>query len=77
MFIDFLCAITASEKNSRGWKLKHAVIEAINELLEDIDNNHAQIAEQALEHIHQEYADLQLYFSKCFLETRLQNHIFL
>jgi translation initiation factor eIF-2B subunit beta len=31
------------------------VIEAINELLEDIDNYHAQIAEQALEHIHQKY----------------------
>ncbi|KAL4203768.1 hypothetical protein AMTRI_Chr01g129660 [Amborella trichopoda] len=45
----------SADKNSKSWKLKQSVIEAINELIEDIDNCHAQIAEQALEHIHQKY----------------------
>ncbi|KAI5070276.1 hypothetical protein GOP47_0014619 [Adiantum capillus-veneris] len=56
------------EKNSKGWKLKHAVIEGINELLEDINNNHAQIAEQALEHIHQDEVILTLGHSRTLLQ---------
>ncbi|KAJ7532602.1 hypothetical protein O6H91_13G011800 [Diphasiastrum complanatum] len=43
----------SSDKNSRSWKLKHSVIEGVNELLNDIENYHSQVAEQALEHIHQ------------------------
>eukprot|EP00250_Pteridium_aquilinum_P012782 c20940_g1_i1 orf=5-1237(-) len=41
------------EKNPKIWKLKHNVIEGINELLQEIDNYHAQVADQALQHIHQ------------------------
>lgn len=42
----------SGEKNSKVWKLKHSVIEGINELLQEIDNYHAQVADQALQHIH-------------------------
>eukprot|EP00250_Pteridium_aquilinum_P015953 c22857_g1_i2 orf=155-949(-) len=55
------------DKNSKGWKLKHAVMEAINELLEDIDNCYAQIAEQAIEHIHQNEVILTLGRSRTLL----------
>ncbi|KOM42403.1 hypothetical protein LR48_Vigan05g000700 [Vigna angularis] len=41
------------EKGTRGRKLKHDVIEAVNELIQDITSCHEQIAEQAVEHIHQ------------------------
>eukprot|EP00897_Mesotaenium_endlicherianum_P002733 jgi/Mesen1/2488/ME000159S01624 len=41
------------EKVSRSWKLKHNVIEGINELITEIDDFPSQVAEQALEHIHQ------------------------
>lgn len=58
----------SADKNSRGWKLKHAVMEAINELLEDIDNYHAQVAEQALEHIHQNEVILTLGRSRTLLQ---------
>ncbi|GJP37145.1 hypothetical protein CLOM_g21585 [Closterium sp. NIES-68] len=34
-------------------RLKHVVIERINDLLEEIDNCQSQVADQALEHIHQ------------------------
>jgi heterodisulfide reductase subunit B len=47
--------LAAGDKNSKIWKLKHNVIEGINELLEEIDNYHAQVAEQALQHIHEKY----------------------
>jgi translation initiation factor eIF-2B subunit beta len=40
--------------------LKHNVIEAITELLQEIDNCHSQVAEQALEHIHQNEVILTL-----------------
>lgn len=43
----------SGEKNPTVWKLKHNVIEGINELLQEIDNYHAQVADQALQHIHQ------------------------
>lgn len=56
------------DKNSKGWKLKHAVMEAINELLQDIDSYHSQIAEQALEHIHQNEVILTLGGSRTLLQ---------
>ncbi|KAH9325489.1 hypothetical protein KI387_005667 [Taxus chinensis] len=56
------------DKNSKSWKLKHGVIEAINELLEDIDNCHSQIAEQALEHIHQNEVILTLAHSRTVMQ---------
>ncbi|XP_047174153.1 translation initiation factor eIF-2B subunit beta-like [Vigna umbellata] len=43
------------EKGTRGRKLKHDVIEAVNELIQDITSCHEQIAEQAVEHIHQKF----------------------
>ncbi|XP_020274196.1 translation initiation factor eIF-2B subunit beta-like isoform X1 [Asparagus officinalis] len=43
----------SAEKSSRSKKLKGDVIEAINELIQDIDTCHEQISEQAVEHIHQ------------------------
>lgn len=46
---------TAADKSSRSRKLKHDVIEAVNELIQDIGTCHDQIAEQAVEHIHQKY----------------------
>lgn len=46
---------TAADKSSRSRKLKHDVIEAVNELIQDINTCHDQIAEQAVEHIHQKY----------------------
>ena len=47
--------LTAADKSSRSRKLKHDVIEAVNELIQDIATCHEQIAEQAVEHIHQKY----------------------
>nr|GMD31779.1 translation initiation factor eIF-2B subunit beta [Ipomoea batatas] len=44
-----------SDKNSQTRKLKHNVIEAVNELIQDITTCHEQIAEQAVEHIHHKY----------------------
>jgi len=46
-------SITAADKSSRTRRLKHDVIEAVNELIQDINTCHEQIAEQAVEHIHQ------------------------
>jgi len=46
-------SVTAADKSSRTRKLKHDVIEAVNELIQDITTCHEQIAEQAIEHIHQ------------------------
>lgn len=46
---------TAADKNSTSKKLKHNVIEAVNELIQDIATCHDQIAEQAVEHIHHKY----------------------
>ncbi|XP_050946273.1 uncharacterized protein LOC103503289 isoform X2 [Cucumis melo] len=45
----------SADKSSRSRKLKHDVIEAVNELIQDIATCHEQIAEQAVEHIHQKY----------------------
>jgi translation initiation factor 2B subunit (eIF-2B alpha/beta/delta family) len=45
--------VSAVDKGSRGRKLKHDVIEAVNDLIQDISTCYEQIAEQAVEHIHQ------------------------
>ncbi|KAJ0988487.1 hypothetical protein J5N97_006843 [Dioscorea zingiberensis] len=50
----------SADKSSKGRKLKHDVIEAINELIQDIDTCHEQISEQAVEHIHQNEVILTL-----------------
>ncbi|XP_072990656.1 uncharacterized protein [Typha latifolia] len=50
----------SADKSLRSRKLKHDVIEAINELLQDIDTCHEQISEQAVEHIHQNEVILTL-----------------
>ncbi|KAL5784571.1 hypothetical protein ACOSQ2_006963 [Xanthoceras sorbifolium] len=44
-----------SEKRARNWKLKHDVIKAVNELIEDLNTCHESIAEQAVELIHHKY----------------------
>jgi len=49
----FFFFVSAVDKSSRGRKLKHDVIEAVNELIQDISTCYEQIAEQAVEHIHQ------------------------
>ncbi|CAL5206167.1 unnamed protein product [Lathyrus oleraceus] len=56
------------DKSSRGRKLKHDVIEAVNELIQDISTCYEQIAEQAVEHIHQNEVILTLGSSKTVLE---------
>ena len=50
-----IMSFTTADKNLRSRKLKHNVIEAVNELIEEIDTCREQIAEQAIEHIHQKY----------------------
>ncbi|XP_028788138.1 translation initiation factor eIF-2B subunit beta isoform X2 [Neltuma alba] len=57
-----------SDKGSRGRKLKHDVIEAVNDLIQDIATCHEQIAEQAVEHIHQNEVILTLGSSRTVLE---------
>ncbi|KAG6406225.1 hypothetical protein SASPL_133824 [Salvia splendens] len=42
----------SADKNSMTRKLKHNVIEVVNELIQEISTCHEQIAEQAVEHIH-------------------------
>ncbi|KAJ1391179.1 NagB/RpiA transferase-like [Sesbania bispinosa] len=56
------------DKGPRGRKLKHDVIEAVNELIQDISTCYEQIAEQAVEHIHQNEVILTLGSSKTVLE---------
>lgn len=51
--LSFFPFVSAIDKSSRGRKLKHDVIEAVNELIQDISTCYEQIAEQAVEHIHQ------------------------
>ncbi|XAR62677.1 hypothetical protein NMG60_11017523 [Bertholletia excelsa] len=57
-----------TDKNGRSRKLKHDVIEAVNVLIEDIDTYREQIAEQAVEHIHQNEVILTLGHSRTVLE---------
>ncbi|PSS24327.1 Translation initiation factor eIF-2B subunit beta like [Actinidia chinensis var. chinensis] len=58
----------SADKTSRSWKLKHNVIEAVNELIQDISTCHEQIAEQAVEHIHQNEVILTLGNSRTVIE---------
>ncbi|KAJ0046339.1 hypothetical protein Pint_05302 [Pistacia integerrima] len=58
----------SADKNSKTRKLKHDVIEAVNELIQDIATCHEQIAEQAVEHIHQNEVILTLGSSRTVLE---------
>ncbi|KAG6783342.1 hypothetical protein POTOM_012788 [Populus tomentosa] len=58
----------SADKSSRTRRLKHDVIEAVNELIQDINTCHEQIAEQAVEHIHQNEVILTLGSSKTVLE---------
>ncbi|XP_074570273.1 uncharacterized protein LOC141826855 isoform X1 [Curcuma longa] len=51
---------SAAESSSRNKKLKHDVIEAINELIQEIDTCHELISAQAVEHIHQNEVILTL-----------------
>lgn len=70
----------AIEKGSRVRKLKHDVIEAVNELIQDISTCYEQIAEQAVEHIHHKFVsyenNLNIYYLcldtlKCLSENIL------
>lgn len=58
----------SADRSSRSRKLKHDVIEAVNELILDITTCHEQIAEQAVEHIHQNEVILTLGSSRTVLE---------
>ncbi|PON78681.1 Initiation factor 2B-related [Trema orientale] len=58
----------SADKSSRSRKLKHDVIEAVNELIQDISTCHEQIAEQAVEHIHHNEVILTLGSSRTVLE---------
>lgn len=57
-----------ADKLARTRKLKHDVIEAINMVIEDIDTCHELIAEQAVEHIHQNEVILTLGSSRTAFE---------
>ncbi|EYU38271.1 hypothetical protein ABFS82_02G111800 [Erythranthe guttata] len=58
----------SADKNSVTRKLKHNVIEAVNELVQEISTCHEQIAEQAVEHIHQNEVILTLGSSRTVME---------
>ncbi|KAL0379821.1 UNVERIFIED_CONTAM: Translation initiation factor eIF-2B subunit beta [Sesamum angustifolium] len=58
----------SADKNSVTRKLKHNVIEAVNELIQDISTCHEQIAEQAVEHIHHNEVILTLGSSRTVME---------
>nr|GMD29703.1 translation initiation factor eIF-2B subunit beta [Ipomoea batatas] len=58
----------SADKNSQTRKLKHNVIEAVNELIQDITTCHEQIAEQAVEHIHHNEVILTLGSSRTVME---------
>ncbi|KAM1263436.1 hypothetical protein FF1_028415 [Malus domestica] len=58
----------SADKSSRSRRLKHDVIEAVNELIQDIGTCHEQIAEQAVEHIHHNEVILTLGSSRTVLE---------
>ncbi|KAG5560412.1 hypothetical protein RHGRI_003656 [Rhododendron griersonianum] len=59
---------TGADRNLSSRKLKHNVIEAVNELIGEIDACHEQIAEQAVEHIHDNQVILTLGHSRTVLE---------
>lgn len=58
----------SADKNSVTRKLKHNVIEAVNELIQEIATCHEQIAEQAVEHIHQNEVIMTLGSSRTVTE---------
>ncbi|XP_075487434.1 uncharacterized protein LOC142526749 [Primulina tabacum] len=58
----------SADKNSVTRKLKHNVIEAVNELIQEISTCHEQIAEQAVEHIHQNEVIMTLGSSRTVME---------
>ncbi|XP_042446046.1 translation initiation factor eIF-2B subunit beta-like isoform X2 [Zingiber officinale] len=58
----------SAESSSRNKKLKHDVIEAINELIQEIDTCHELISAQAVEHIHQNEVILTLGHSRTVKE---------
>uniref|UniRef100_A0A803NBC9 Translation initiation factor eIF2B subunit beta n=1 Tax=Chenopodium quinoa TaxID=63459 RepID=A0A803NBC9_CHEQI len=58
----------SADRSSRIRKLKHDVIESVNDLIQDIDTCHEQIAEQAVEHIHQNEVILTLGRSRTVME---------
>ncbi|KAL8529202.1 hypothetical protein ACS0TY_006588 [Phlomoides rotata] len=58
----------SADKNSVTRKLKHNVIEAVNELIQEISTCHEQIAEQAVEHIHHNEVILTLGSSRTVTE---------
>ncbi|XP_024974198.1 translation initiation factor eIF-2B subunit beta-like isoform X2 [Cynara cardunculus var. scolymus] len=58
----------STDKNSRSRKLKHHVIETVNELIRDITTCHELIAEQAVEHIHHNEVILTLGSSGTVIE---------
>ncbi|KAK0608247.1 hypothetical protein LWI29_027876 [Acer saccharum] len=58
----------AAEKIARSWKLKHDVIKAVNELIEDLNTCHEPIAEQAVELIHHKHDSVT---PKCILTLLL------
>ena len=53
--INVVNVLLAADKSSITRKLKHDVIEGVNQLIHEIAGCHEQIAEQAIEHIHQKY----------------------
>ncbi|KAF3326528.1 translation initiation factor eIF-2B subunit beta isoform X2 [Carex littledalei] len=57
-----------SDKSARSRRLKHAVIEAINLLIEEINSCYDDISEQAVEHIHHNEVILTLGRSKTVKE---------
>ncbi|CAN7051327.1 unnamed protein product [Brassica oleracea var. botrytis] len=57
-----------ADKSSITRKLKHDVIEGVNHLILEISGCHEQIAEQAIEHIHQNEVILTLGSSRTVLE---------
>ncbi|KAK2643720.1 hypothetical protein Ddye_018915 [Dipteronia dyeriana] len=57
-----------AEKSARRWKLKHEVIKAVNELIEDLNTCHEPIAEQAVELIHHNEVILTFGWSRFVLE---------
>ncbi|XP_015580628.1 translation initiation factor eIF-2B subunit beta isoform X1 [Ricinus communis] len=58
----------SSERSSKIWKLKNDVIEGINELIQELNNCHEHIAEQAVELIHQNEVILTLGRSRTVME---------
>ncbi|KAF3610662.1 hypothetical protein DY000_02051228 [Brassica cretica] len=58
----------SADKSSITRKLKHDVIEGVNHLILEISGCHEQIAEQAIEHIHQNEVILTLGSSRTVLE---------